>query len=338
MSTQSLTRVLRFQRLKIAYSWKCNARCAHCSVSSGPDRSEKLNPDVVLQCIDDAAALGLKWVEFTGGEIFIFSHDLRLFMERTHAHNLKVGVDTNGFWADDEQKACSTLAELKAQGLARINLSADQYHAAYIDLSRVYNVIIAARELNIDCQVTVCALRNDLNALEFVSNLHHYTPKIQIQPIAPFGRAQRMDSRMMIKYSFELAGTPCDAVTGPMVAPDGRVTLCCAPPAQFPEHIAKFSPLVLGRLVEDRLKEILLRAQDDPLLNLFAAEGMCGLIRRLNSAMLNSYEPRPEGYFGTCDLCTEIFSSEQTVRKLRDLTEQMLHVQNQDLGRRDEGS
>lgn len=308
---------LRFQALKIAYSWKCNARCQHCSVDSHPRRNERLAWQTVFDCIDDAAALGLKRLEFTGGEILIFPHDLSAFLERSNRHGLKSTLSTNGFWAKDKDKARATLSRLSSLGVDSIILSTDSCHLPYIDLARVLCAVDTARELGLSCRVTVCVTKNDFKALEIVSRLRRHTSDIQIQNIAPFGRARSMDRSSMLVRDFEQAGSPCSNVGAPTVAPDGRVSLCCAPPIQFPLPIARISPLILGWLDQERLKEILIRAQKDPLLSLFAREGMGGLLARLNQISPGSYRPRRNGYFGFCDLCTEIFGSEKHVQQMR---------------------
>lgn len=316
---------LRFRRLKIAYSWKCNARCSHCAVMAGPDRMERLDPDAVLRCIDDAALLGLRQIEFTGGEILLYERDLVRFMEHSRSRHLQVALDTNGFWAKDASTAASLLGRLRALGLALITLSTDVYHIEHVDLTRVLNGLAAARELDIPCRVTVCAAAGDARVLELISALYRNTPKIAIQPLASFGRAAAMDRRLMNQCGLEMAGLPCDAIDAPLVTPEGRVTLCCAPPAQFPEQVAAFSPLVLGDLRAEPLRDILRRAQADPFLSLLAAEGLYGILQRLEAVESGGHPRLPaDGYCGTCDLCCRVLGSESWVRRLRDSLPAML--------------
>ena len=46
----------------------CNLACAHCLVSSGPDREQGLSTERLLDAIDQGAALGVERFFFTGGE------------------------------------------------------------------------------------------------------------------------------------------------------------------------------------------------------------------------------------------------------------------------------
>jgi hypothetical protein len=312
-----LTRTLHFRNLKIAYSWKCNAYCRHCLVDSHAQRKEKLTMDQVLQSIEDAAAIGVSRLEFTGGEIMLFPGDLHLFLERSHRLGLKVTLDTNAFWAKDSNKARNVLFRLRAWGVDSIILSTDSYHTEYIDLDCVRNAIDAAQRVGVRCAVTVCIARDDFTTLDIISRLRRHCGSVKLQNVAPFGRARSMDRSRMLRNGFEAAGSPCGNIYGPLVTPDSRVSLCCAPPGQFPRDIARVSPLILGWLEDERLKDILTRALDDPLLNFFAAEGMIGILQRLNALSPGSYRPRSEGYFGRCDLCTEIFGCPSRIEQIR---------------------
>jgi hypothetical protein len=317
MQADLTTKVLRFRMLKLAYSWKCNAGCRHCAEDSHPQRSEKLAVDRVLQCIDDAAALGFGRIEFTGGEIMLFRRELDVFLEHSHTLGFDVALYTNAFWAKDSNSAQSTLSRLRALGVNSIFLSTDSYHTEYINLEYILRAVDAAHRVGVYCDVTICVVRNDFQALDIISRLRRHCDKIRIQHVGPWGRARNMDRDQMLRCGFQQAGRPCGNMYAPFVTPDGRVSLCCAPPSQFPRSIARASPLILGWLEEERLKNILSRAMDDPLLNIFAAEGLHSLLQRLNVLRPGSYRPRSQGYFGRCDLCTEVFGCPSRVEQIR---------------------
>lgn len=299
---------LRFDGLKIAASWRCNALCAHCAVSSGPRRCEALAPDRVLACIDDAAELGMRVVEFTGGEPLLHPRELAAFMERAHGHGLRVVLDTNAFWATTPDTARRRLGELRRRGLARIALSTDRFHQAFIPLPRVVHALEAARELGIAASVTVCHLKDDPTLLETVAVLYRSTPHIDFQAVAPSGRASALPRERMLRLPAARAGLPCHGMT-PTVTPEGRVTLCCAPPMYLPVEAARVSPLVLGWLDEEPLAHILRRAQENPFLQLLESRGTGEVLARLDRLLPGVFQPRAEGYCSSCDLCVEVLGS-----------------------------
>ena len=60
------------QRVIIAPHMKCNARCAHCCVSSHPKDERHLEDATVVRLIDEAiASPSIKIVAFTGGEALL---------------------------------------------------------------------------------------------------------------------------------------------------------------------------------------------------------------------------------------------------------------------------
>ncbi len=327
MITDSPHSMLRFRALKIAYSWRCNASCEHCMVSSDPRRKEKLTPEDVQQCIEDAAALGIGRLEFTGGEIMLFANDLDKFLNYSHERGLTVTLDTNAFWAKDVHTAYKRLSHLKSLGVDCLHLSTDSFHSQFVDLSCVLNALDAADRTNVFCDVTICVVRDDPHTLGIISHLFKYRTRIRIQHVAPFGRAEKLDHRRMFRSGIEQVGTPCENIYAPLVAPDGRVCLCCAPPSQFPQSIAKISPLILGWLDSERLESILLRAQDDPLLNLFAAEGMGGLLERFKKLNPCGLRLESQDYFGRCDLCTQVFACPSRVKQFRSSMPRLLTTQ-----------
>lgn len=300
---------LAFSQLKIAYGWKCNASCGHCAVSSGPLRCEVLGLERLLACVDAAAELGMASLELTGGEIFLFYRELVAALARAHGHGLEVHVNTNACWAKSPALARRRLAALQPLGLTKLILSTDRYHQEFIPLARVLNALAAARALGIAATVTVCHLADDPDLLATVAALHPCTSQIKLQSIAPYGRAAGLERGRMACCPLARAGRPCDG-GGPTVSPDGRVTLCCAPPMWFAPEIAQRSPLVLGWLDREPLPAILERARRDPFLQLLAAEGLAGIAARLETLAPGVLRPRPEGYFGSCDLCAAVLGSQ----------------------------
>jgi len=308
---------LSFAGLKISLGARCNARCAHCSVSAGPHERQRLGREQVGAAIDDAAALGLGSLGWTGGEVFLFYRELLAHLERASGHGLPSLVDSNGFWAKDRPSARRYLAPLKERGLLRLVLSTDRYHQAFVPLERIIHALEAARELGIATAVTLSVLPGDPGVLETVSRLRGLGGEIQVQHVTPFGRAADLPRERMALQAFPSAGQVCNAVALPTIHPDGRVTLCCAPPGQWPREVAETSPLILGWLDRESLATILGRARQDPFLRLFAAEGLAGVLTRVRERWPELWSPRPEGYFGTCDLCREVLGTQPTLARIR---------------------
>lgn len=300
---------LVFRRLKIAIGRLCNAACGHCSVECGPWRREALDSGTILSCIDEAAKLGMSRIELTGGEPLLRANELLGFLERARGHGLQTLIYTNAFWAKTPDLALRRLAELRERGLTAMAFSTDRFHQEFIPISRVVNALEACSELGISASVIVCYLDDEPSLLETVALLHQYTSRIFLQSVAPFGRAAGLPQERMARWPFSKAAAPCLGTT-PAVAPDGRVTLCCAPPLYMPVDVARISPLILGWIDSEPLSQIVLRAQENPLLQLLVAEGVGAILARIEALQPGLFQPRPEGYFGLCDLCMQVLGSE----------------------------
>jgi hypothetical protein len=310
---------LVFRCLKISIGRLCNAACAHCSVDCGPWRREALEPGTILSCIDEAAKLGMSRIELTGGEPLLRAKELPGFVERARGHGLETLIYTNAFWAKTPDLARRRLAELHERGLTAVTFSTDRFHQEFIPISCVGNAIEACNELGITASVIVTYLDDEPSFLETVAVLHQHTSQIYLQSVAPFGRAAAgLSQERMARWPFSKAAAPCPG-TIPAVAPDGRVTLCCAPPLYMPVDIARISPLVLGWIDHEPLSQIVLRAQENPFIQLLVAGGVGAVLARIEELQPGLFEPRPEGYFGLCDLCMQVLGSEPVLSRIRPL-------------------
>jgi radical SAM protein with 4Fe4S-binding SPASM domain len=74
----------------------CNLSCAHCLVSSGPDRSQGLSTDMLLDAIDQGASLGAERFFFTGGEPLARPDIAELAHHVVADHQRELVILTNG--------------------------------------------------------------------------------------------------------------------------------------------------------------------------------------------------------------------------------------------------
>jgi len=68
LSREGAVRLDGFDTLFIELVGQCNERCLHCYADSAPTVTDALEREVVLSVIDEAAALGFRRVQFTGGD------------------------------------------------------------------------------------------------------------------------------------------------------------------------------------------------------------------------------------------------------------------------------
>ena len=86
----------RLEELWIQVNDFCNLRCAHCLVSSGPERQQGLPTERLIEAIDQAVALGAERLFFTGGEPLARPDVLDLAERVVTTHGRELVILTNG--------------------------------------------------------------------------------------------------------------------------------------------------------------------------------------------------------------------------------------------------
>ena len=118
----------RLRELWIQLNDFCNLSCAHCLVSSGPDRTQGLETDRIKGAIDQAVALGAERLFFTGGEPLARPDILELVEWVVTTHERELVILTNGtlFKGDRFERLTALAAEAnapRAGGVERMGLS-----------------------------------------------------------------------------------------------------------------------------------------------------------------------------------------------------------------------
>jgi len=111
----------RIREVDLHLTNRCNLVCAHCSVDSGTGRSswDEMPVEQWLRVIDEAARLGCRYVDLTGGEPILFSGVERI-VERVVQSGMHVELQSNGLLLTAER-----LRELKRAGLGTLVISLD---------------------------------------------------------------------------------------------------------------------------------------------------------------------------------------------------------------------
>ncbi len=81
--------------LQIHPTARCNLSCAHCYSGSGPHRQAELAPQVLVKFLGEAAGLGYRELEMTGGEPFLYA-GLSRVLKAARILGMSTSVVTNG--------------------------------------------------------------------------------------------------------------------------------------------------------------------------------------------------------------------------------------------------
>jgi len=133
-------------------TFKCVAKCSHCSYRASPDRSGVMSVEDFQRYMTVLAReQDLSWITLHGGEPFLFYKTLKRCIEIARKLGQKdVGVITSGYWGGSQRNAQTRLQELRRTGLTSIYFSVDAFHQEFVPFRSVRTAINAARAIGFD--------------------------------------------------------------------------------------------------------------------------------------------------------------------------------------------
>jgi hypothetical protein len=148
--------------LSVFLTNRCTAACAHCCVGSGPDRVERLDPDLIETTIERLNRTGaLQGINLVGGEPTL----ARVALDRTLAVAARLGLRTqlvtNCAFARNAEQARDVIGRLRNGGLQHLHLSYDDYHAPFVPIDRLAHAWRAAKRLDFRSVIVIGARRRD---------------------------------------------------------------------------------------------------------------------------------------------------------------------------------
>jgi len=287
----------------------CNARCASCYLCSGPDRSDGMTVASALRVwrqLIEASPHGCR-IHISGGEPFGDWPRLIDLCRRARADGLgPLGkIETNAFWAVDDEMVRQRVAALDEAGMGKLSISADPYHQQFVPMERPRLAARVAEQVLGPERVQVrwrdwLAEGYDTDALSEARREAAFVrwtslgrdrlngraadmlaPKAQLKPIAAFAD---MSCRAALLRSRHVH-----------VDPAGRV---------MPGTCAG---IVLGVVGTASIAEIWRALEADwtdrPLISALASGGPVALLDQARAA---GFVPRSGGYAATCHLCWDI--------------------------------
>jgi len=285
----------RLFRVGLLLTERCDVACRHCWFSCGPDRDATMSRGLAEGVIDQAGALGARWMSFTGGEPFLEHRLLLDLVAYASARGLHTEAVTNCNWAKDRRGAVGRLKPLAEAGLTALNMSVDDFHQEHVPVERVRRCFDAAKELGLKPVFMVAARRGGAITASSLPDLMG-DPDIQVMgeprkphpsalavetPFTPVGRGTLAEAATV---GMGAATIRCESVLADIgVTPAGDVLPCCGP-------LACREDAVIGNAGNETLGEILGRARRG------------GRFTRI----IEGFDVG-DGYASRCDACMRLF-------------------------------
>ena len=163
--------------IQLQYSYSCNFRCGHCSISDFRHQDRKGSKTFTVERVRElfwqADEAGLAHVGISGGEPLLF-RDLDQIIEAINPKKFHIQVDTNGWLMTDEKAQ-----HLKDIGVDKIQLSLDglspEEHDAFRrkpgSHERALRAIDSIRKAGLSMHIATVATHQRIQSEEFIQFL-----------------------------------------------------------------------------------------------------------------------------------------------------------------------
>jgi MoaA/NifB/PqqE/SkfB family radical SAM enzyme len=287
-------------------TYKCNARCEFCYYNCSPQQDGLMPVEMAINAwrsLKELAGNSAK-IHITGGEPFLYWDRLVEILREAKQNKLTPAdmIETNGFWANDEEIIKDRLKTLDELGMNRLKISCDPFHQEYVDIETVRRLAKTAKELLEPNRVMVRWEKYLENPVDMKSAIaaerdKHYVETLKDYPCRFTGRAAGHIADLVAKEMIEeISKEKCsDAFLGAKgvhIDPYGNV------------FSGTCSGIIIGNVSRMPLAEIWRnwRPSNDKVIETLFNSGPAGL---LSEAVKTGYKPA-ERYAGKCHLCTSI--------------------------------
>jgi MoaA/NifB/PqqE/SkfB family radical SAM enzyme len=295
-------------------TYKCNATCEFCYYNCSPKKEGLMPVDMAINAwrslkhlagdSTPAASTVEPKIHITGGEPFLFWDHLVEILREAKKNELGLVdmLETNGFWATDDEIVNSRLKILDELGVNRLKISCDLFHQEYVDIEPVRRLAKIAKDLLGPKRVLVRwekYLENpvDIKTIPAAQRNKRYIETLKDYPCRFTGRAAGHIASLVAKDTItEISKSNCRdsflGAKGVHIDPFGNV------------FNGTCSGIIIGNVTERPLSEIWRNwlAKNDAIISRLFDSGPAGL---LNDVVKLGFKPA-ELYAGKCHLCANL--------------------------------
>ena len=289
------------RQIAFGYSTQCNIRCGHCVAANESHGTAKMDFDRAKSIIQEMAGCHVAGISFTAGEPLLFFDDVCKLIQLCRENGIYSRVVTNGYWAKTRERADRIILELMSNGLSQLRLSYSRWHQQHIDRENIVRAVLSCQKNGLDYFISfVTDFSEKDDSFEQFLRDHHF--KFFPEPVIYFGRASEFDrKRVFTDYRPNLCSM------NPYLSPELDMFACCDGADRF----SKTDFLHLGNLRKDRVDTLFRKREIDLLYHFIRTMGLT------NIASFLGFKARDIVQYRKCELCEELFNSEENLSILR---------------------
>lgn len=289
---------------------RCNARCAHCCVSSSPQAELRLDDDRVDAILDDLLTQDdVAEISFTGGEPFLRRERTLALLTRVRRAGRRATCVTNGFWGVTPRAADALLARMEEAGLRDLTLSWDEFHSPYVSAARIRNVLDAARDRRVRVTLNVCVSRSkpsDALLAELGDSVHGVA--VTKFPVVPAGEARSLPEEEFPRRPIGEGSLWCPGLQV-IYHHDGRVYPCCSPPIFDTD-------MTLGD-VSQSFRSTVDAVERNALLGILQREGLRWFVDEIRAVDPSAPAATASKVVSACELCSLVLGDARSLEAIR---------------------
>ena len=285
---------MNYHCLAIIYTTICNAQCDMCCFDCSPDNKEKMNLEMAKRIVSDVADMQeITTIGLAGGEIFLFYEEIIELIRFIKNRGKKISITTNGFWGDSEEGANKIVKEIKKSGVSYMKISIDKFHEKYIDISSIYNILIACKKHGLSVSLGSTVMKESNGIAHYTKMLGEAILEIPCinYPCYRIGRAKQNYTDADFYSNNDYENQKCKEWHTITVMPMGDVYPCGSCCGIIKERL-------VGNIGENNIEDLIEKAKKDNIRNLLS----------MNTAkeMLEGMRKVPDRmYTDICEFCHE---------------------------------
>lgn len=286
------------------YSTQCNIKCEHCVAAGETHKIEKMDLQRAKELIVELATAQVQGISFTAGEPLLYLEDITALVTLCKRHKIYSRIVTNSFWAKNPERAESTIAQLKENGLSQLRLSYSRWHQKNIIRQNILNAANSCEKIGLDYFISfVTDFSKEDDAYE--SFLRKHKLRFFPEPVIFSGRAKSFE-RTPLRTDYQANRCPMN----PYIAPNLDMYACC----DAGSHFTKTNFFHLGNAKDTPVRELFRKSETNILYNNIRTLGITAI------ASFAGFRARDIIGYRKCELCEQLFNSPETLNMLQKRT------------------
>jgi len=290
------------RKIAFGYSTKCNIKCEHCVAANERSGNAKMELDTAKEIIEEMACHHVKGISFTAGEPLLFLNDIHNLVQLCSENGIYSRVVTNGFWAKAQEHSDNIVSDLMKSGLSQLRISFSRWHQKNISRKNIVNAASSCQKYGLDYFISfVTDFSKDDDPFE--QFLRDNNLKFFPEPLIYFGNAGKFNrSHIFTDYQ------PNTCAMNSYLTPELDMFACC----DAGPHFTKTGFFFLGNLKDYSIDALFQKKENNDLYNLIRTMGLT------NIASYLGFRAREIVRYRKCELCYEIFNSEENLKILEE--------------------